>query len=56
MSSFLMFSLGPQVEFLSRMRHKHLVNVLGFCQENDQQIVVYDYLPNGSVCGHLYGI
>ncbi|BBN02557.1 protein MpRLK-Pelle_RLCK-IXa [Marchantia polymorpha subsp. ruderalis] len=42
------------VEFLSRMRHKHLVNVLGFCQENDQQIVVYDYLPNGSVCGHLY--
>ncbi|KAJ7514337.1 hypothetical protein O6H91_23G039900 [Diphasiastrum complanatum] len=42
------------VELLVRIRHRHLVNVLGYCQENEQQMLVYDYLPNGSVCDHLY--
>ncbi|KAL2643425.1 hypothetical protein R1flu_011012 [Riccia fluitans] len=42
------------VELLSRVRHKHLVSVLGYCQENDQQMVVYDYVPNGNVASVLY--
>ncbi|KAJ7299697.1 hypothetical protein O6H91_Y177300 [Diphasiastrum complanatum] len=46
--------LVPEVELLVRIRHRHLVNVLGYCQENEQQMLVYDYLPNGSVCDHLY--
>eukprot|EP01018_Ginkgo_biloba_P031090 Gb_25852 [translate_table: standard] len=43
-----------EVQHLSRIRHRHLVSLLGYCQENDQQMLVYDYLPNGSVCSHLY--
>lgn len=43
-----------EVQYLSRIRHRHLVSLLGYCQENDQQMLVYDYLPNGSVCNHLY--
>lgn len=43
-----------EVQYLSRIRHRHLVSLLGYCQQNDQQMLVYDYLPNGSVCNHLY--
>ncbi|CAM6103692.1 unnamed protein product [Calypogeia fissa] len=43
-----------EVDALAQVQHRNLVSILGFCQENDQQMVVYDYVPNGSVCGHLY--
>ncbi|KAH9288240.1 hypothetical protein KI387_032357, partial [Taxus chinensis] len=43
-----------EVRYLCHIRHRHLVSLLGYCQENDQQMLVYDYMPNGSVCNHLY--
>lgn len=45
---------AAEVGYLAHVRHKHLVILIGFCQENDQQMVVYDYLPNGSVSSHLF--
>ncbi|XP_057819646.1 leucine-rich repeat receptor protein kinase HPCA1 isoform X2 [Cryptomeria japonica] len=43
-----------EVQYLCHIYHRHLVSLLGYCQENDQQMLVYDYMPNGSVCNHLY--
>ncbi|KAI5063125.1 hypothetical protein GOP47_0021672 [Adiantum capillus-veneris] len=43
-----------EVGYLAHVRHKHLVILIGYCQESDQQMVVYDYIPNGNVCSHLY--
>ncbi|XP_060194498.1 probable leucine-rich repeat receptor-like protein kinase At5g49770 isoform X1 [Lycium barbarum] len=54
-------SAGPshefidEVRYLSSIQHRNLVTLLGYCQENDQQILVYEYIPNGSVSIHLYG-
>ncbi|XVE69134.1 hypothetical protein DITRI_Ditri09bG0126400 [Diplodiscus trichospermus] len=51
---------APSQEFieevipLSEIRHRNLVNLLGYCQENGSQMLVYEYLPNGSMCNHLY--
>ncbi|XP_024521907.1 probable serine/threonine-protein kinase PBL21 [Selaginella moellendorffii] len=42
-----------EVVNLSQLRHKNVVSLLGFCQEHDHQMLVYDYLPNGSVSSHL---
>ena len=47
--------ISYQVRYLSAIRHRNLVTLLGYCQENDQQILVYEYIPNGSVSVHLYG-
>ncbi|XP_010250486.1 PREDICTED: receptor-like protein kinase THESEUS 1 isoform X2 [Nelumbo nucifera] len=44
-----------EVRYLSSIRHRNIVSLLGYCQENDQQMIIYEYIPNGSVSSHLYG-
>lgn len=46
---------SPQVNYLSSIGHRNLVNFLGYCQENGMQMLVYEYVPNGSVSTHLHG-
>ncbi|XVE67601.1 hypothetical protein DITRI_Ditri09bG0001100 [Diplodiscus trichospermus] len=41
--------------YLSSIQHRNLVTLLGYCQENNQQFLIYEYIPNGSVSIHLYG-
>ncbi|CAI0426607.1 unnamed protein product, partial [Linum tenue] len=45
-----------QVHLLSRIRHQNLVCLEGFCYESKQQILVYEYLPGGSLADYLYGM
>ncbi|XP_039048737.1 probable serine/threonine-protein kinase PBL15 isoform X1 [Hibiscus syriacus] len=40
--------------YLSEIRHRNLVTLLGYCQERGSQILVYECIPNGSMCNHLY--
>lgn len=40
---------------LSEIRHRNLVTLIGYCQEGGLQMLVFEYLPNGSVSNHLYG-
>ncbi|CAN6969887.1 unnamed protein product [Brassica rapa subsp. trilocularis] len=44
-----------EVRYLSSINHRNLVTLLGYCQENNTQFLVYEYVPNGSVSSHLYG-
>ncbi|OMO96963.1 hypothetical protein COLO4_14956 [Corchorus olitorius] len=46
--------LRDTVTYLSEIRHRNLVDLLGYCQESESQMLVYEYLPNGSMCNHLY--
>ncbi|XP_021905058.1 putative serine/threonine-protein kinase [Carica papaya] len=43
-----------EVTYLSEIRHRHVVSLLGYCQESGYQMLVYEYLPNDSMCNHLY--
>ncbi|TYH56034.1 hypothetical protein ES332_D09G279700v1 [Gossypium tomentosum] len=42
------------VMYLSEIQHRNLVTLLGYCQEGGSQMLVNEYLPNGSMCNHLY--
>ncbi|KAL0658378.1 hypothetical protein Bca4012_078963 [Brassica carinata] len=44
-----------EVHLLSQIRHQNLVSFEGFCYEPKRQILVYEYLPGGSLADHLYG-
>ncbi|XP_062078596.1 probable LRR receptor-like serine/threonine-protein kinase At5g48740 [Humulus lupulus] len=48
-------SFVNEVCLLSQIRHQNLVTLEGFCYESKQQILVYEYLPGGSLADHLYG-
>eukprot|EP01018_Ginkgo_biloba_P002859 Gb_26122 [translate_table: standard] len=44
-----------EVRILSKVRHTHLVQLLGFCLEGRDLILVYELLPNGTLEEHLLG-
>ncbi|KAL2932927.1 hypothetical protein RDABS01_016046 [Bienertia sinuspersici] len=44
-----------EVRLLSQIRHQNLVSLEGFCHDSKQQILVYEYLPGGSLADSLYG-
>ncbi|KAF1877915.1 hypothetical protein Lal_00038225 [Lupinus albus] len=44
-----------EVRYLSSIQHQNLVTLLGYCQENNLQFIVYEYVTNGCVFTHFYG-
>ncbi|XP_051140304.1 nodulation receptor kinase-like [Andrographis paniculata] len=44
-----------ELNLLSSIRHENLVPLIGYCSENDQQILVYPFMSNGSLQDRLYG-
>nr|XP_011462700.1 PREDICTED: proline-rich receptor-like protein kinase PERK3 [Fragaria vesca subsp. vesca]XP_011462702.1 PREDICTED: proline-rich receptor-like protein kinase PERK3 [Fragaria vesca subsp. vesca] len=43
-----------EVTYLSEIHHRNLVKILGYCQESGFQMLIFEYLPNGSISNHLY--
>ncbi|KAI3971990.1 hypothetical protein MKX01_030191 [Papaver californicum] len=42
-----------EVLMLSLVHHPNLVNLVGYCADGDQRILVYEYMPLGSLEDHL---
>ncbi|CAA3030028.1 probable serine threonine- kinase PBL23 [Olea europaea subsp. europaea] len=45
-----------EVLILSLLHHPNLVNLVGYCSDGDQRILVYEYMANGSLEDHLLNI
>ncbi|XP_051138504.1 putative serine/threonine-protein kinase-like protein CCR3 isoform X2 [Andrographis paniculata] len=43
-----------ELAFLSRLHHKHLVGLVGYCEERDERLLVYEYMKNGALYDHLH--
>lgn len=44
-----------EVNYLASLCHWNLVKLLGYCQEDGMQMLVYEYISNSSVSTHLHG-
>nr|GMD70739.1 Serine/threonine-protein kinase-like protein CCR4 [Ipomoea batatas] len=43
-----------ELEFLSRLHHKNLVRLLGYCDDSNERLLVFEYMENGTLHDHLH--
>ncbi|KAK6140214.1 hypothetical protein DH2020_026012 [Rehmannia glutinosa] len=44
-----------ELEILCNVRHANIVNLLGYCSEMGERLLVYEFMPHGSLHDHLHG-
>lgn len=44
-----------EVKIISRLRHRNLVQLIGWCHDQGQFLLAYEFMPNGSLDFHLFG-
>ncbi|BFG29852.1 hypothetical protein CerSpe_161260 [Prunus speciosa] len=45
---------AAEVRIISRLRHRNLVQLIGWCHERKQLLLVYEFMSNGSLDSHLF--
>lgn len=45
-----------EVEIISRVHHKHLVSLVGYCISGGKRLLVYEFVPNNTLEFHLHGM
>ncbi|MBA0808922.1 hypothetical protein Gohar_024621, partial [Gossypium harknessii] len=44
-----------ELEILCNVKHTNIVNLLGYCAEMGERLLVYEYMPHGTLYDHLHG-
>ncbi|RWR77415.1 proline-rich receptor-like protein kinase PERK1 [Cinnamomum micranthum f. kanehirae] len=44
-----------EVDIITRVHHRHLVSLVGYCIAEGVRMLVYEYVPNNSLKFHLHG-
>lgn len=43
-----------EIAVLTKVRHRHLVALLGYCLDGNEKILVYEYMPQGALSRYLF--
>jgi len=49
------YGFSAEIQTLGRIRHRHIVRLLGFAANREINLLVYEYMPNGSLGEVLHG-
>ncbi|KAM7500432.1 hypothetical protein LguiA_024846 [Lonicera macranthoides] len=47
--------LSAEIQTLGKIRHRYIVRLLAFCSNKETNLLVYEYMPNGSLGEVLHG-
>ncbi|KAD7477784.1 hypothetical protein E3N88_00920 [Mikania micrantha] len=47
-------SSNAEVNYLGQFSHQNLVNLIGYCLEDEHRLLVYEFMPRGSLENHLF--
>lgn len=45
-----------EIEIITALNHKNIISIFGFCYEDNHLLLVYDFLPRGSLEENLHGM
>ena len=43
-----------EVKIISQLRHRNLVQLIGWCHKRKELLLIYDFMPNGSLDSHIF--
>ncbi|KAL7143821.1 hypothetical protein ABFS83_08G216700 [Erythranthe nasuta] len=43
-----------EIAVLTKVRHRHLVALLGYCLDGNEKLLVYEYMPQGTLSQHIF--
>ncbi|GAB4827471.1 hypothetical protein Ancab_034354 [Ancistrocladus abbreviatus] len=50
----VIFALQTEINYLGQLEHPNLVKLIGYCSEEEHRLLVYEFMPFGSLENHLF--
>lgn len=50
------FQYESEFHVLTKLQHTNIIKLLGHCTGQDEMILVYEYMPNGSLDKFIFGM